>query len=126
LIFTSPLLPFAPVVEPEPPEVPPVVAAVVPPVLPWPVELSPPELPWPPVLDVDAVPLVPVDVPPDVPPVVLVEVPPVVVVLPDVPVDPPFVAALHGPWLRLNCPLQLEAIIALAPVTVDPRLRVVV
>ena len=88
--------------------------------LPWPLEVSPPEFPWPHVLEVDVVPLVPVDVPP----VVLVELP--VVVLPDVPVVPPFVAALHGPWLKLNCPFQPEAIIALAPVTVDPRLSVVV
>jgi hypothetical protein len=121
LIFTSPLLPLAPVVDPELPDVPPVVvAAVVPPVVPCPLELSPPEFPWPPVLEVD----VPVVVPPDV----LVEDPPLVlvVVLPEVPVLPPLVAAWHGPWLKLNCPLQLESIIAVAPVTVDPRFKVVV
>ena len=113
------MLPFAPVVDPDPPDVPPVVvvAAVVPPVLPLPFELPPPELPVP---DVD----VPVVVPPDV----LVEVPPVVLVdvVPEVPVLPPLVAAWHGPWLKLNCPLQLESIIAVAPVTVDPRFKVVV
>jgi hypothetical protein len=60
-------------------------------------------------------------VPVDVPVLVPVEVEP-----PVVPEVVPLVAEPHGPWLRLNWPLQLDAIIALALVTVEPRFRVVV
>jgi len=31
----------------------------------------------------------------------------------------------QGPWLKLNCPLQLESMVAVASVTVDVRLSVV-
>jgi len=78
-------------------------------------------------VDVPVEVLVDVEVPPDVlvpvevlvPAEVDVPVPPDVDVLVDVP-------CMHGPWLKLNWPDQLELITAVAEVTVLPRFAVVV
>jgi hypothetical protein len=60
--------------------------------------------------------------------VVVPVVVPAVVVPPVVPlvVVPEVVVAMHGPLLRLNCPLHDESIVAVAPVTARSRCAVVV